>query len=401
VSVVILVGGWFGRPHEIADAPAPVPSETELEQLARRAERRSLEGMTQYFDGVSREAATSIARMPDGGVSGIIWDERRIVVPTLDAPPGSGTVPVMLASTVSQARPDVWGPNLPVAVLLLAKPPTGIPARRAPSPPPVGGWVVAVWKTDVGPAFGAGTFHQHIPTTCADVPVHQMSTSLALNRAMLGGGLFDVEGHLLGVIVECGAQLTVLAAASVEPILGRNTIEQRLLGWYGIAAARLSPEEQAYFKTGEGLMVREVWIESHGDVAGLRPGDIILTLNGQPVTSPADLAAPATSGSVNLMVRRGRTTLPIELGADKSPANSEATGGAGVEWASVPRTLTIDAVRSGSREQRAGLQPGDQVLRIDQVEPRTLDQVNRRLRASTPVLVEVARDRRRVAILVR
>jgi membrane-associated protease RseP (regulator of RpoE activity) len=72
-----------------------------------------------------------------------------------------------------------------------------------------------------------------------------------------------------------------------------------------------------------------------------------------------------------------------------------------VKWESLPRTFTIDAVRPGSREQRAGLQPGDQLLRLDQVEPRTLDQVKRRLRAPTPVLAEIARGRRRLAMLVR
>jgi S1-C subfamily serine protease len=402
VSALILAVGWFGRPRDIPEAPAPVPSETELEQLARRAERRSLEGMTRYFKGVSREAAASIARVPSHGVSGIVWDERRVVVPTLDAPPSSGGVPVALASSVSQARLAVWGPNLPVAALLLVEPGTRVPARRAAEPPPVGGWVVAVWRTDAGSTFAAGNFHQQAAMTCADVPVEQMSTTLALNHAMLGGGLFDLEGNLLGVIVECRGQLEVIAAAGVEPIIARDTAEQRLLGTYGILVRPLALEEQEYFKTGDGLLVPEVWTDFGGDVAGLRPGDIVLTVNGKAATSPADLAVAAASASpVNLVVQRGRLTVPIQLQAGDGAANSEATAGEGVKWESVPRTFTIDAVRPGSREQRAGLQPGDQLLRLDQVEARTLDQVKRRLRAPSPVLVEVSRDRRRLAILVR
>ena len=63
----------------------------------------------------------------------------------------------------------------------------------------------------------------------------------------------------------------------------------------------LSLEEQDYFKSGDGLLVREVWTDFGGDVAGLRPGDIVLTINGQAVTSLADLSAPAASASpVNL-----------------------------------------------------------------------------------------------------
>ena len=128
---------------------------------------------------------------------------------------------------------------------------------------------------------------------------------------MLGGGLFDLEGNLLGVIVECRGQLKVVAAAGVESIIARDTAEQRLLGTYGVMVGPLSLEEQAYFKTGDGVLVREVWTDFGGDLAGLRPGDIIRTVNGQAVTSSADLVVPAASASpVNLVVRRGRSTVP-------------------------------------------------------------------------------------------
>jgi S1-C subfamily serine protease len=402
VSVCILVSGWFGRPRDIPEAPTPAPSETELEQLARRAERRSLEGMTRYFDGVSREAALSMVRITDADVSGIVWDERRIVVPTLDAPPGSGGVLVANGSNVSQARPAVWGPNLPVAALLLSQRGNRLPARRAAALPAVGGWVVAVWTTDAGPAFAAGNFHQQATLICADLPIRQMSTSVALHRAMLGGGLFDIEGNLLGIVADCHSRLAVIAADAVAPLIGRDSVEQRLIGSYGIVVGPLSAEEEGYFKTGDGLLVREVWTGSDADVAGLWPGDLVLTINGQAVTSPADLTASAASEApVHLVVRRGRTTMPIQLRAGGGAANSEATGAEGVTWDSVPRRFTIDAVRPGSREQRAGLQPRDQLLRIDHAEPRTLDHVKRRLRGASPILLEVARERRRLAILVR
>ena len=77
VAALILVGGVFGRPSDVSDAPPTVPSDTELEQLARRAERRALEGMTRYFEGVGREAASSLVLLRGAGVTGIAWDERR------------------------------------------------------------------------------------------------------------------------------------------------------------------------------------------------------------------------------------------------------------------------------------------------------------------------------------
>jgi hypothetical protein len=51
VACLILIGGWLARPRDIPESPAPPPSETELEQLARRAERRSLDEHDEVLRG--------------------------------------------------------------------------------------------------------------------------------------------------------------------------------------------------------------------------------------------------------------------------------------------------------------------------------------------------------------
>ena len=60
VSSVILIVGWFARPREIPQSPPTLPSENDLMQLARRAERRSLDGMTTGYPTLSDAEADGV-----------------------------------------------------------------------------------------------------------------------------------------------------------------------------------------------------------------------------------------------------------------------------------------------------------------------------------------------------
>jgi hypothetical protein len=64
IACLILGGGWLLRPREIPNSPAPLPSERELALLARRAERRSLDGMATYFAVTAGDVESSIVHLP-------------------------------------------------------------------------------------------------------------------------------------------------------------------------------------------------------------------------------------------------------------------------------------------------------------------------------------------------
>lgn len=85
----------------------------------------------------------------------------------------------------------------------------------------------------------------------------------------------------------------------------------------GLAVRPLSPDECKEAQTSEGLMVEDV---SDGPAAraGIRPGDVILSVNGQKVSSAEQLRAIAGKNSKRLavLVLRGQNRLfvPINLG---------------------------------------------------------------------------------------
>jgi serine protease Do len=87
-------------------------------------------------------------------------------------------------------------------------------------------------------------------------------------------------------------------------------------GKLGLMVRPLSPEERGQVEVPSGLLVEDV--DGAAAEAGIRPGDIVLSANGAPTATVADLKR-VVSGSkdhVALLVQRGdaRIFVPVELG---------------------------------------------------------------------------------------
>lgn len=402
----ILIGGWLARPAEIPASPAPVPSESELQQLARRAERLTLESMTTYFAGIARQAEPSLVGIPSQGLSGIVWDARRIVTAPLAIADASARVPFATVAGAVEAEPIRWGPQMPLTVLEApAGPPALTPAPRAESMPDAGEWVVAVWRTAAGRTFAVGNYRQSLAVTCGVTSADEIVSSVSLTPPMSGGGLFNMDGGLLGVILPCHERLVAMAASSVAAVLARDdSFDERLLRRYGLRVESLSTAEQEYFKVSAGLLVREVWTGLRGDAAGVTPGDIIVELNGHAVRSVDDLQMLASGpiAPVELTVHRGSKRLTVVLGAGPGAAGpARDPSRSGVMFGAAAPAFTIDSVPAGSRARLAGMQPGDHIVGINRAEPRSLRQVEALFAGDKPIWVDITRGDRRIGVLVR
>jgi S1-C subfamily serine protease len=157
-----------------------------------------------------------------------------------------------------------------------------------------------------------------------------IQTDAALNPGNSGGALADSHGRVVGIntaLAGYGLGLAVPVNATTLSIVGAlmrvGRVRRAFLGVAG-RAQPLSPRLAAQLGRPRGLRVVEVVPGSAADGAGLRPGDVIIELDGHAVQSAGDvqrlmMAEVVDRFAVLRVVRDGVvrtiTAIPAELSA--------------------------------------------------------------------------------------
>jgi Do/DeqQ family serine protease len=132
-----------------------------------------------------------------------------------------------------------------------------------------------------------------------------IQTDAAINPGNSGGALVDTSGNLLGVntaiysrsggSMGIGFAIPVTTAKQVlESIVKDGKVTR---GWIGVEPNDLSPELAETFdiKAQEGVIITGVLQNGPAAVAGIRPGDVIVSINGKGVSSVAQLLSSVAS----------------------------------------------------------------------------------------------------------
>jgi len=145
-------------------------------------------------------------------------------------------------------------------------------------------------------------------------------TSAPMHEGFAGGALIAADGRLLGIATAAairGLGVVIpasIAATAVEQILARGG---RKRGYLGIAAQPVRvPGKQAHAAGGEwALLVVGVKSGTPADMAGLLVGDLLLALDGHPLTSPEELfdllVGERVGQGVALRVLRGGSLVEV------------------------------------------------------------------------------------------
>ena len=405
----ILVVGYWLRPSQPAnDEPVRAPSETELSRLARITQRRSLDDMTEYFATVADDVETAVVALPSLERSGLVWEPG--VVLTVRTEP---RFPV--AATLSTPGGDVgvagvvFGPHIPIATVRVSDiqglaPPPRRPATRVET----GAWILAVWRRDRTMHFVPTHFLGTAEARCGERPVEELLANVAWTRDMAGGGIFDLDGSLIAVILPCGDRFAAVGAEGVETMLrdGRS-VDGRVLGRFGVRFQILTETEQEHFGQGPSVVVREVWTGTLADVAGLRPGDVLVAINAEPIGTLDQLAPlgdPVDVTTFDVAVKRGDAIVTVALPTDWAVPDErpEPSTIPGIVWERPPAGYRVDSVVAGGPAEMAGIRSGDRLIRVDGDELNDLTQVQDVLspeRASA-VFLEIDRAGRRWGALL-
>jgi serine protease Do len=196
--------------------------------------------------------------------------------------------------------------------------------------PRVGDWVVAV-----GNPFGlGGTVTAGIISAQArDIgsgAYDYLQIDAPINKGNSGGPTFDMDGNVIGIntaiyspsggSVGIGFDIPAQTAQSVIAQLKDKGVVTR--GWLGVQVQPVTSgiADSLGLKTAQGALVDEAQADSPAAKVGIRSGDIITAVNGQPVKDSRELArriaAAAPDDSVKLdLIRKGESkTLTVELG---------------------------------------------------------------------------------------
>ena len=162
-----------------------------------------------------------------------------------------------------------------------------------------------------------------------------IQTDAAINPGNSGGALVDVNGNLVGINTAIysrtpgGASLGI--GYAIPTSIARNIMEQIIRtgsvtrGWIGVEVQEMTPEQAETFGLNEtqGALIAGVIRHSPAETAGIKPGDILLSINNKPqqdATAMRETIAGLQPGQhVQMRVQRQRKQLDLELEVGKRP----------------------------------------------------------------------------------
>ncbi len=227
-------------------------------------------------------------------------------------------------------------PETDLAVLKIDA--NGLPAISFAQPDSlkVGDWVLAMGNPfGVGQTVTAGIVSA-LGRTHLGINTFEnfIQTDAAINPGNSGGALVDSSGNLVGInsaiYSRTGGSQGIGFAIPVS--IARQVMEQIIKdggvtrGWVGVEVQDLSPElaESLNLKhLQEGALIAGVLKGGPADLGGIRPGDVLLSVNGHPVKDSSSLlnliAALKPDETVRLSVARKNQSLALQIRVGRRP----------------------------------------------------------------------------------
>ncbi|WP_263375702.1 Do family serine endopeptidase [Granulicella aggregans] len=249
-----------------------------------------------------------------------------------------------------------------------------------------------------------------------------IQTDAAINPGNSGGPLVNAHGELIGINNGIMTSSGSFAGAgfAIPSQTVRNVADQIIKsgsvhhGYLGITMNDVTPENASFFKLkdADGAIVSGVTPDSPAAKAGLKSGDVIRSLDGQPIINGGALQVivsqdqPGTNISLGILRDGAPQTLSVKVGefhakaetaendGDSSAPNAKP-GKLGVSVGDLTPDLrqqlrlpedvhgvAVQSVRPESPADEAGLAPGDVILELNRQPVSSADKFVSAVRAN-------------------
>ncbi|MFZ2613787.1 MAG: serine endoprotease DegQ, partial [Raoultella planticola] len=237
-----------------------------------------------------------------------------------------------------------------------------------------------------------------------------IQTDASINRGNSGGALLNLNGELIGI------NTAILAPGGGSVGIGfaipsnmAQTLAQQLIqfgeikrGLLGIKGMEMSADiaKAMNIDAQRGAFVSEVLPNSGSAKAGIKSGDVIVSMNGKPLSSFAELrsriATTEPGTKVKLGLLRDGKPLDVEVTLDKSTSSTAsadliipALQGASLSDGQMKdgtKGVAVDNVDKGSPAAQVGLHKDDIIIGLNRERVRSIAELRKVLESKPAVI---------------
>ncbi|MEK7272768.1 MAG: Do family serine endopeptidase, partial [Nitrospirota bacterium] len=262
-----------------------------------------------------------------------------------------------------------------------------------------------------------------------------IQTDASINPGNSGGPLFNLRGEVIGIntaIINFAQGIGFAIPSNmtkqvIQQLIARGKVVR---GWLGVGIQPLTPELAKKFGVaeGEGVLVNEVFEKDPAAEAGIKPGDIILTIDGSVVDSPNKLSRligalpPGAAPKIEVVRDFTRHILTVPLSERRDTAvvaslpqsRTEVKLGLDLQDLSAglaekfklreTRGVLITKVDPGSLAHAEGLREGDLIKEVNRADVATVGEFTSaiaKVRRGDTVLLRVLRENRAFYVVLK
>jgi Do/DeqQ family serine protease len=240
-----------------------------------------------------------------------------------------------------------------------------------------------------------------------------IQTDASINPGNSGGALVNLKGELIGIntaiLSRSGGNIGIgfaipvnMAHSVMDQLIKYGAVKRGLLG---VSMYTVTPDiaKSLGLKNSEGALVSQVVDGSPAEKAGIRTGDVITSVNGQPVKSNGELRNAIGLLRVGDKVEVGflREGKPMHVTAVIADTTAGAPGPAeSIHKAFEGATLTdapdeggalVKNVEAGSAAAQSGLRTNDVIVGANRGKVTSVQQLRERSKNAQALVLEVRR----------